>query len=158
MIQIRRKQTEDIPQIAKVHYVTYIDTYKGLLPEAHLSNQKEEEYVKQHQSFNAACWVAIDNSEIVGVIMYGPSRDTDLEKSYEIYMIYVLPEYQGQSIGTQLLNKVESEIKNKAAQVALWVVDSNLNTIHFYERQGYQFDGIEEEDEGFREQRMLKTL
>ncbi|WP_142399221.1 GNAT family N-acetyltransferase [Staphylococcus hyicus] len=34
----------------------------------------------------------------------------------------------------------------------------NFDTIQFYEKRGYQFDGKEIEDEGFREQRMVKKL
>lgn len=88
--------------------------------------------------------------------MYGPTQDDDLQGAYEIYMIYLLPEVQRQGIGSALLQKAEAEIAKKAQQVALWVVDSNFDTIHFYEQHGYQFDGEEVEDEGFREQRMVK--
>lgn len=36
MVKIRRKVLKDIPEIVKIHYVSYIHTYKGILPEAHL--------------------------------------------------------------------------------------------------------------------------
>lgn len=153
---IRRKKAADIPEIAKVHYLSYIDTYKGLVPDAHLETQHEADYIEKHQQFNADCWVAEQDHRIVGVVMYGPTQDDDLQGAYEIYMIYLLPEVQRQGIGSALLQKAEAEIAKKAQQVALWVVDSNFDTIHFYEQHGYQFDGEEVEDEGFREQRMVK--
>lgn len=158
MIKIRRKALKDIPEIAKIHYVSYIHTYKGILPEAHLEDQTEEGYLKKHKRFNTDCFVAEQDQRIVGFIMYGPTRDDDLKGAFEIFIIYLLPEYQHQGIGTQLIQKAEQVMSTHTNQSLLWVVDTNFDTIRFYEKHGYQFDGTEEEDEGYREQRMVKTL
>ncbi|MCO4328739.1 GNAT family N-acetyltransferase [Staphylococcus hyicus] len=156
MIKVRRKTCKDTPDIAKVHYVSYIDTYKGLLPEVHLDAQTEESYLKKHQMFNTDCLVAEKDHQIVGFIMYGPARDDDLNDAFEIYSVYILPEYQHQGIGTHLIQKAEGEMASQAKHILLWVVDTNFDTIRFYKKHGYQFDGAEIEDEGYREQRMVK--
>lgn len=158
MVKIRRKALKDIPEIAKIHYVSYIHTYKGILPEAHLEDQTEAGYLKKHQMFNTDCLIAEADNQIVGFIMYGPSKDDDLKDTFEIYTIYLLPEYQHKGIGTELMKHAEDDMKAYVNNCSLWVVDMNFDTIQFYEKHGYQFDGEEIEDEGFREQRMVKKL
>ncbi|HYK08430.1 MAG TPA: GNAT family N-acetyltransferase [Candidatus Eisenbacteria bacterium] len=57
--------------------------------------------------------IARDDNTIVGTIAYGPVND-DIKQYYkkvvphipEVKSLYILPEYQGQGIGTQLFNEI----------------------------------------------------
>ena len=56
-----------------------------------------------------------------------------------IYHLAVDPSYQKKGIGSKLLAKVESNLKQlEATKIILGVDINNLATVPFYEKQGYQ--------------------
>jgi GNAT superfamily N-acetyltransferase len=110
-IHIREAQQNDIPGIAKVRVDTWRATYKGIVPDDFLENLSYQSTAEgwqkvfwENRDFGVALFVA-DNSgeDIVGIAVCGPERSQDSIYRGEIYVIYVLPEYQSQGIGHQLV-------------------------------------------------------
>ena len=93
-------------------------------------------------------WVGIVDQKPVGFILcrilwaQKPAMDTELVD------IAVLPEYQGQSIGFQLLSKTLTDIKALSAygyhevQMFLEVAQPNLKAQRLYEKTGFWQTGL----------------
>lgn len=79
---------------------------------------------------------------------YGAARDADAPAGFgEIRGIYVLRAYQRCGIGKNLLASVAEALRAQGFRKAyLWVLRENDRAIRFYERNGFQFDGVEETD------------
>lgn len=85
---------------------------------------------------NAHTWVARLNGQTVGFI--GVLKD---EEGGRIDAIHVLPEYQGQGIGTKLFDTALAWLGNDR-QIRLEVVSYNENAQSFYERYGFKKSGM----------------
>ncbi|WP_323703809.1 GNAT family N-acetyltransferase [Mammaliicoccus sp. Dog046] len=155
---IRDKRDEDIESLAKIHYESWLTTYKGIILESYLSKLTLESYIEKHQIFNAPCIVAEVDGQVVGFLMYKEDHDI---KCGEIMVIYLLKAFQNKGIGTQLMLEVESRLKLENDQLSLWVIEDNIPSVKFYEKLGYRKDGeYEFADYGnvLRETRMIKKL
>lgn len=159
---IRNKKETDIESLAKVHYETWITTYKGIVPDSYLDSLSLESYIEKHHMFNAPCIVAEVDGKVVGFLMYSKDKDEDTsDKCGEIMVIYLLQEYQHKGIGTRLMNEAEERMKSEFDQLSLWVLEDNIPTVKFYEKMGFEKDGryeLEELGIVLRETRMIKNL
>jgi putative acetyltransferase len=61
----------------------------------------------------------------------------------ELATFFVLPEYQGQGIGTRLLAAIEQRARSLG--ITRITVDASLTGAAFYARNGYQRTGVERE-------------
>lgn len=159
---IRNKKESDIESLAKVHYESWITTYKGIVPDSYLDSLSLESYIKKHHMFNAPCIVAEVDGKVVGFLMYSKDKDEDTsDKCGEIMVIYLLQEYQHNGIGTLLMNEAEKRMKSEFDQLSLWVLEDNIPTVKFYEKMGFEKDGkyeLEELGNVLRETRMIKNI
>lgn len=159
---IRNKKESDIESLAKVHYESWITTYKGIVPDSYLDSLSLESYIEKHHMFNAPCIVAEVDGKVVGFLMYSKDKDEDTsDKCGEIMVIYLLQEYQHKGIGTLLMNEAEKRMKSEFDQLSLWVLEDNIPTVKFYEKMGFEKDGkyeLEELGNVLRETRMIKNI
>jgi len=88
-----------------------------------------DEYLSKIQSLSNHV-VAIDGNEIVGAIFYYTQ-----DYSCFITHISVLPEYQGEKIGTQLITHVTE--KKELQEIELEVASENQKALHFYLNLGF---------------------
>lgn len=51
---------------------------------------------------------------------------------------YILPDFQGRGLGTELFRMVEREYAGKARRLRLEVTRSNTDAVRLYERMGFQ--------------------
>ena len=58
----------------------------------------------------------------------------------EIFSIYILKECYDKKIGYVLMSAALEKL-SEYKQIAVWVLESNLRAIRFYEKCGFQFDG-----------------
>lgn len=78
-------------------------------------------------------WLAEQDGKVVGFVM------GDYE-ARELTVIALLPEYEGQGIGGQLITKVEAWLKSKGCR-SIWLttdMDTSLRAYGFYLKQGWQ--------------------
>ena len=159
---LREKKEYDIEELAKVHYESWLSTYKGIIPESYLDEITLESYIENHYKFNAPCIVAEIDNKIVGFLMYAKDKDDDTsENCGEILVIYLLEAYQNQGVGTQLMIEAEKKMKQEYDQLSLWVIEDNLQAVNFYEKCGFKKDEkVELSEHGvvLRETRMIKDL
>lgn len=163
MITFRKAKLEDADQLGYVHYVSWIETYKGLISDSYLNQRSPEKSAKMFERTHCEhIFLAEENQVVVGFINYNPSTEEDLEHYGAIYALYVLKAHQGLGIGKRLMEHAISYFVNEGFKgISLWVLDSNQPAILFYEHLGFVSDGKTKEQvlgDVVTEIRMIKKL
>lgn len=97
---------------------------------------KTKDYIKQTlENPDNQTIVAKDKNRIIGFIQLKVNK-----QKATISHLYILPDYKGNSVGTQLFNL----IKEQAVQlnVAKLMIESTLNALTYYERLGFVNNGF----------------
>jgi N-acetylglutamate synthase-like GNAT family acetyltransferase len=97
---------------------------------------KTKDYIKQTlENPDNYTIVAKDNSRIIGFIQLKVNKQNGT-----ISHLYILPGYEGNSVGTQLF----SLIKEQAVQLNITklIIESTLNAITYYENLGFINNGL----------------
>jgi ribosomal protein S18 acetylase RimI-like enzyme len=137
-VTIERLREVDIPQAKAVVTQTWQATYRDLLPPQVIDEALRTWYAEERlreQARDPRIYFAVyrdQRGEIVGVVT---SRKVDNE-TVSIGRLYVLPERQGQGIGTRLLEEGINAFP-EAKSVTLQVEEANLRTIAYYKRHGF---------------------
>lgn len=135
---------EDMDGKGYVHWKSWQDTYQGLVDQNYLDNLTLDKCVEMARLWPNNILVAKEEDKVIGFTAYGKYRDGDLADCGEIMAIYVLKEYHNQKIGYALMNAAFEKLKEHP-QVVVWVLRGNDPAIKFYERYGFQFDGVSKE-------------
>ena len=98
-------------------------------------------------------YVFEENNMVKGFMTTGDSRDDDKNKdTFELYGIYIDPLFQRQKIGSKFVQECIKEAKNMdKKEITLWVFEKNTETIQFYKKMGFEFDGKIKYMEGLKE-------
>lgn len=139
-IQIRRATLEDASQIGAVSSVAWQTTYQGIIADevlAQITPERQAIRCKKNliHKKETLTLVAEANRQIVGFLTSGPSRIQDLDYRYELYALYLLPDFQRQGIGTALLDKAAELFPPLTESVCVEVLSANPN-IRFYQKLG----------------------
>ena len=145
---IKEATIEDIPRIAEIHVCGWRYAYRGIISDHELfthrlvsrSIHKFEQRFQEHQHIT----VYVDERDHIlkGFAWHGKSRDDDLNNVYEIYAIYVQPEFMRQQIGTSLMQAVEEQAHQEQYHgVHVWVFEKNHRAHMFYRKNHYHKDG-----------------
>lgn len=89
-------------------------------------------------------YIFLDGTKIVGTGAIGPYWGSETESS--LFDIFVLPEYEGQGIGRQIIQTLERDAYFlKASRVE---IPASITAVGFYQKMGYTFkDGTDTPDE-----------
>ena len=144
-ILIRKATETDTAAMAQVNVDTRRVSYSGFYPAHLLANIS---YEKVGKAWRQSLW---DNSEssdkivlvaetadgrIVGILIGGKEKSNDIEYKGEIYVLYVLPEYQNQNIGKRLvISAVEKLLEMQITSMLIWVLADNPSR-YFYNSIG----------------------
>ena len=85
------------------------------------------------------------NNQVLGVVSYGNLRKNGqiVSDCGELMAIYVLPNFQGYGIGSELLKNAENDlVKMDFTQAALWVLKDNKVARKFYEQHGWKITDL----------------
>nr|WP_312578007.1 GNAT family N-acetyltransferase [Sedimentibacter sp.] len=84
--------------------------------------------------------IALVNDKIVGMLMYGKSRDDKYKESGEINAIYILKEYQGKGIGKKLfLEAIKYLVDENYDNMIIGCLEGNPSN-NFYIKMGGKLD------------------
>ncbi len=137
MNNIRKANIDDALIITEISIETWKKAYAELLPQALLANRKVDE--KRINSWkenilNSDYTVLVyENEKVCGYLWGGKKRD-DINVPYEIYAIYVNPEYQRAGIGQALINEYKKQINNQPFY--LYMLKGNVAASAFYKKMG----------------------
>lgn len=159
-MKIREAELRDVAAMARVSVDSYRAAHRDQIPEASLMQftyeESERNWARAIRELSEAderqeyIYVA-ENVEglLVGVAMGGPERSHHPLYMGEIYFLYLLPEYQRQGIGRQLvISVVERLVEQEMDSLLIRVLKANAPARRFYEALGGQLvPDVEEEFE-----------
>lgn len=89
-----------------------------------------------------------DDGIVRGLIKWGKD-DNSKSDCVRIYELYVDTFFQGQGIGSILINDcIRNSNENRINKIILWVLEDNKVARIFYEKYGFKYDGINRLEEG----------
>ena len=145
------KATKDMcPELARVKFETWKTTYGYIYDESKFANfdfnlqaQKFENVIN---SKDYELFVAIHNNKIIGYMCIGKSPYRPNGKP-EIYLLYVLKEFQGFGVGRAFFNLGKETLKNKGeTDFFIFCNKYNKPAQKFYEKMGGKIFGIDEDN------------
>lgn len=146
--KIRRATDADVLPIAKVHIVSWRETYPGMLPERMLARLSiAEEAIRWQRMLDrprawggAMSFVAEQDGSIVGYGTCGEQRMRLLSKrgfTSEVSELYVLRSAQRQGVGCGLMEAMAHALIERGDRaLMLWVLAENQAARRFYESLG----------------------
>lgn len=146
---IRIATVHDAPSIAEIHVKTWQDAYVGLIPDSYLQSlsvsERSEEWKKglSKPEPNSATFVYEQDRKILGWCSVGTNRDDDThEKLGKLWAVYVSPDSQKRGVGTWLMNRGLSFLRERGyTKATLWVLNTNDKAWKFYESKSWKADG-----------------
>jgi GNAT superfamily N-acetyltransferase len=145
-MSIREACSTDALAIGRVQVDSWRTTYAGIVPADYLANLSS---VQQGQAWGhyistlsgaAAMYVAeTARGEVIGFAHCGPERSGNPIYPGELYAIYLLPAYQRQGLGRQLMRAVANGLLHHGLpSMLVWVLAANPSHA-FYEALGGQY-------------------
>jgi ribosomal protein S18 acetylase RimI-like enzyme len=146
--RIRLCRTGDEDALSLVGQATFLETFAGVLPGsdivAHCRGQHAPAVYRSWLDGGAAVWLAeAESSEApIGYLVLAPASlpvpdpgDHDLE----VKRIYLLDQFRGKGIGTQLMIAAETHARHLGAtRLLLGVYSRNDRAVAFYEQFGFR--------------------
>ena len=147
---IRKSTIKDVYGIAHVITISWNETYQGMVPQEELDrlyNSEDERAKKLLSSFKDRDfeeYVLEINRQIVGVIRFGKSHDTDYTSCGEIYVFYIINKYHGLGFGRELFELAKDELKKMGFDKMIIACLKDNPTNEFYKHMGGKYikDGL----------------
>lgn len=150
-MEIRKATINDIPDISRIHALTWKAAYQGLVPQQYLDDLKEENWIEIFTDSISkhlfTVQLILDGEKPVGCISYGKSRDNDLPGCGEIVSFYLLPQYWGTGYAKFLMDPAMADLSRTFRNVSIWVLKGNARARRFYEKYHFQLKNEETEVE-----------
>lgn len=144
---LRKAEQKDISRIAEILIFTKRQTYRPIFQNDHVSfNVMQVGYeIERLKKPNELENMYVYDDGIVKAIL----TIKFVDKKVYITDFYVDPFFQGEGIGTNILDIIVSE--NKGKEIHLNPLDQNKKAVKFYEKYGFKYTGDKEEflDSGF---------
>lgn len=128
---------EDLEEFVKV----YFKSYEGLEEYAYRTRRDVKSYFKWLFSRDKDGFMVAEVEDVaVGFVACDTNWiGLEFESVGEIHEIFVLPDYRGRGIGTELLNAALTYALKKGRKVAgLWVGKTNYVARRFYKERGFR--------------------
>ncbi|WP_099159013.1 GNAT family N-acetyltransferase [Virgibacillus ndiopensis] len=151
---IRNMVEQDIHHVQHVAKTSWNHTYEGIIPHEVQSNFLQAAYNDERMKLrleHSHLFVAEAGDEIVGFANFSPVNE---EGETELGAIYLYPAYQGNGIGTALLQKGINDLKD-VKEVFINVERDNMIGKNFYEAKGFEI--VSEFNDDF-DGHMLRTI
>lgn len=136
---LRKAGNMDISRIAEILIFTKRTTYRPIFKNDNVSFN-EMQVLKEIEKLSQPS--ALDNIYVYDDgIVKATVKIEDIGEKTKISEFFVDPFFQGEGIGTKILNNVIE----KSKEVFLYVLDKNERAIRFYVKMGFKYTGEKEE-------------
>ena len=148
---VRPATVNDAEGIESVRITTWKACFRGIVSDAFLdsltvTSSRIQQYRKRiKDTKRSALVVASSGAEVIGMGVAEPCDDMALNAGVgEVRALYVLPAWQGRSVGRELLAGLTDAMRARGYRAAvLWTLRDRPPTRRFYEANGWAFDGGE---------------
>ncbi len=160
MVAVRRAEPGDAPQMARVHVLSWRQTYRGLVPDPVLDDagllEARERFwtgalTDERWSSNRAA-VAERDGTVIGIAMSGPPLDAGAAWSSQLHLIYVDAAHHGSGAGPAPLDAVLDPHES----AAWWVAEHNPRAHAFMRKHGFAPDGHSRTEDDVRAVRWIR--
>ena len=140
---IRPWTRRDLTPVAKIMWVTWLDTYGRFIPEEDMSSYFDKHY---NPSALAALFADPAVEGLVGevdnrVVGYAINRFDAGEGRYYASSLYILPDFQGIGLGGELLAEAGRRAKLRGLdRIWLGAMTQNFASVEWYRRKGFVFE------------------
>lgn len=144
---------DDISFVQDIAKTSWHTTYEGIIPRPIQDKFLQTAYSSNqliHRFQGSPFFVAEYNGTLVGFAHFSNVK----EEQAELFAIYLMPNIQGQGIGTALLQHGMQALQG-AKSLTVCVEKDNITGVHFYNAKGFQI--LEEFDDQF-DGHILKTV
>lgn len=136
---LRKAGNMDISRIAEILIFTKRTTYRPIFKNDNVSFN-EMQVLKEIEKLSQPS--ALDNIYVYDDgIVKATVKIEDIGEKTKVSEFFVDPFFQGEGIGTEILNNVIE----KSKEVFLYVLDKNERAIRFYVKMGFKYTGEKEE-------------
>ena len=136
---LRKASNMDISRIAEILIFTKRTTYRPIFKNDNVSFN-EMQVLKEIEKLSQPS--ALDNIYVYDDgIVKAMVKIEDIGEKTKVSEFFVDPFFQGEGIGTRILNNVIE----KSKEVFLYVLDKNERAIRFYVKMGFKYTGEKEE-------------
>lgn len=136
---LRKAGNMDISRIAEILIFTKRTTYRPIFKNDNVSFN-EMQVLKEIKKLSQPS--ALDNVYVYDDgIVKATVKIEDIGEKTKVSEFFVDPFFQGEGIGTKILNTVIE----KSKEVFLYVLDKNERAIRFYVKMGFKYTGEKEE-------------
>jgi GNAT superfamily N-acetyltransferase len=145
---LRRARSYDAAGIGRVHALSERATYRGIVPDATLARRTPEERgewwtraLAARADAADARWidlVAEADGTIIGFSSTGPSGFSygSTFAPFDLYFMYLLPEWERRRVGTALLDYTLAELKTRGVRSMQLLCVGGTPASSFYEAAG----------------------
>lgn len=136
---LRKAGNKDISRIAEILIFTKRTTYRPIFKNDNVSFN-EMQVLNEIEKLSQPS--ALDNIYVYDDgIVKATVKIEDVGEKTKVSEFFVDPFFQGEGIGTKILNNVIE----KSKEVFLYVLDKNERAIRFYVKMGFKYTGEKEE-------------
>lgn len=136
---LRKADNRDISRIAEILIFTKRTTYRPIFKNDNVSFN-EMQVLNEIEKLSQPS--ALDNIYVYDDgIVKAMVKIEDIGEKTKVSEFFVDPFFQGEGIGTKILNNVIE----KSKEVFLYVLDKNERAIRFYMKMGFKYTGEKEE-------------
>lgn len=136
---LRKAGNMDISRIAEILIFTKRTTYRPIFKNDNVSFN-EMQVLKEIEKLSQPS--ALDNIYVYDDgIVKATVKIEDIGEKTKVSEFFVDPFFQGEGIGTKILNNVIE----KSKEVFFYVLDKNERAIRFYVKMGFKYTGEKEE-------------
>lgn len=150
MISMVQVDDTNVSELGKVHSVAWQSSHKGIVTDEFLYSFTPERqtnfFIEEITHTSKLFYLAYVNNTPIGMISLNLSPKNENKDVGEVISLYIIPEYQRQGFGSEIMNFAINSLKHHGKKsIFLWVMNINLNAINFYKNYGYKYSGIEED-------------
>lgn len=138
-VRVRGGKVADGKALARVFKDSWLQTYRGILPHAHLDDlvkQRNPEWWRQALRSGDSTLVMEMGGVVAGYATLGPTRQR-MAYQGEIYELYLDPVYQGLGFGEHLFEGCRHALDERGLDgLVVWALLENSQACDFYWRRG----------------------
>jgi len=143
---IRLATTADAQDMAEVGMRSWEAAYKDILPADYIREKnatRPGQFKRVITDENETSYVIQLDGKTVGIMKIDERTDDDLtDEYYELHYIYLHPDYFRQGIGAKAIDfAMQKACAMGKKFLVIWVIESNANSVKFYEKCGFLRDG-----------------
>ncbi|MDR3272087.1 MAG: GNAT family N-acetyltransferase [Flavobacteriaceae bacterium] len=140
-MNLKIAEEKDFSVIQEIAHKTWTPTFGSILSKKQIDYMLEMMYstesLKNQTENQGHIYILIGEEEkYFGYVSYELNYQNSGKT--KIHKIYILPDYQGKSLGKRLINEVSKIAENDGDNALILNVNRENNAFHFYEKTGFK--------------------